>query len=417
MLLGSGDFTESLGTSAGQIQFVGGAGGGFGAYGAARNVNLGGTGATVTWGSGYFIPSAGTFYLSSTSSNATVNFENPINLNSTAQAYIQTADGSAPVDAILSGSISNGGLVLQGNGTLELTGNNTYTGTTLVRGGVLLIGAANALGSGSLILNGGVLMLGAGDFTRSMGTGAGQIAIWNGGGFAAYGANRTVNLGGAGATETWGQNGFLNSGMPLILSSSSANATLNFVNPIQLNGQNVFQVNRGSAPVDANLMGSISSSYYVWGITKTGNGILELSAVNNSYRGPTVVSSGTLLVTGTLTGGGGVNVQPTSDFVYSNTATALADNVTVNGGTYTYNSPAAYAGTLQFQNGTLAGNGNLVHTAVMLQTLDTIAPGYQGTGMLTTGAETWADGGRYLWQMSAAAGTAGMTSGWDMLNI
>lgn len=417
LLLGSGDFTESLGTGAGEIQFIGGAGGGFGAYGATRKVNLGGTGATVTWGSGNFIPSAGTFYLSSTSSNATVNFENSINLNGTAQAYIQTAHGSAPIDAILSGAISNGGLVLQGNGTLELTGNNTYTGTTLVRGGVLLLGSAHALGSGSLILNGGVLMLGAGDLTRSMGTGAGQIALWNGGGFAAYGADRTVNLGGAGATVDWGQNGFLNSGMPLILSSSSANATLNFVNPIQLNRQNVIQVNRGSAAIDANLMGSITGSYYVWGITKTGDGILELSAVNNSYRGPTVVSGGTLLVTGTLTGGGGVEVQSTAGFVYSNTTTSLADNVTVDGGTFTYNSPATYTGVLQLNGGTLAGTGSLADTTVTLVAGDAIAPGYHGTATLTTGSEIWTNGGTYLWNMTEASGAAGSAAGWDLVNI
>jgi hypothetical protein len=56
-------------------------------------------------------------------------------------------------------------------------------------------------------LAGGVIEIGAagganGDFTRSLGTGIGQVNLTAGGGFSAYGGNRTVNLGGVATPAT-----------------------------------------------------------------------------------------------------------------------------------------------------------------------------------------------------------------------
>src|SRR5207248_3493994 len=62
-------------------------------------------------------------------------------------------------------------------------------------------------------LTGGVIEVGAssgsanGDFIRALGTGIGQVAFGTGGGgFAAFGGNRTINLGGAATPSTlsWG---------------------------------------------------------------------------------------------------------------------------------------------------------------------------------------------------------------------
>ena len=51
--------------------------------------------------------------------------------------------------------------------------------------------------------------LAAGDFTRSLGSGPGQVQFTaNGGGFAAVGANRFVNLGGSSAYVDLGQQRF-----------------------------------------------------------------------------------------------------------------------------------------------------------------------------------------------------------------
>ena len=74
-----------------------------------------------------------------------------------------------------------------------------------MQGGLLRIDNAGALGSGNLSLaDGGVLGLGAGDLTtRTVGTGAGQVQWTGSGGFAAFGADRTVRFTDPVTTIAW----------------------------------------------------------------------------------------------------------------------------------------------------------------------------------------------------------------------
>jgi autotransporter-associated beta strand protein len=319
LLLAHDDLTRSLGSGVNQVRFS--TGGGFAAYGADRIVNLGGAGATVTWGSGNFVPTGQTLHLGMDGvSNATVDFVNGINFGGAART-ISAGNGSAAIDARLSGVLSNGGLIKVGAGTLELTGTNTYTGQTQINGGGLLISSAQALGSGNLSFNGGVLVLGAGDFTRSVGTGAGQVQFAGSGGFAAYGADRSVNLGGAGATLTWGSAQFVQAGNALLLGSDSSNAAVNFVNGINLaGGLRTFNVMDGSASVDARLLGGLSNG----GIVKEGAGLLDLAAAN-AYTQATTLNAGVvrlshvnaLSAASSLVFGGGVLELGAGDFVRS----------------------------------------------------------------------------------------------------
>ncbi|MES2308933.1 MAG: autotransporter-associated beta strand repeat-containing protein [Verrucomicrobiota bacterium] len=284
--LGTGDFTRGLGTGNNQVQFN--ASGGFYAYGANRSVNIGGAGANLTWGSGGFI-STGSLILSDTASNATVDFQNGIDLGG-ASRTVDVRDGSVAIDAKLSGNLSNGGVIKTGTGVLQLTGNNTYTGTTQINQGTLLISNAQSLSTGNLNLNGGVLGMGTGDMTRSLGTGINQIQLSAGGGFAAFGADRTVNLGGTGAGVTWGSGNFMNGNSTFYLSTATATNTLNFVNGIDLGGSTrIISVADGAASIDARLSGVLSNG----GIKKIDNGLLELTAAN-TYTGTTAVSGGTL---------------------------------------------------------------------------------------------------------------------------
>ena len=161
-------------------------------------------------------------------------------------------------------------------GTARLTAARNYTeGLIYLFGdGVLEIGAD---------LNGAT----AGDFTRTNGANAGQIQFASGGGFSAYGADRTVNIGGLSATFSWQQDG-----KPLIFSSPSANATLIFQNPINLSTRSrEIRVQNGSADIDARLTGRIYGAACA-GLNKTGTGTLELTGRQEYWGAVSVVGGG-----------------------------------------------------------------------------------------------------------------------------
>jgi len=319
--LAASDFTRELGSGAGQIQFVSAARSGWAAFGADRAVNLGGATAPVTWSTAGF----GQLVLGAPSSNATVDFQNPLVLDGTPIRVLRAYDGSARVDGKISGEISGtGGINKQGDGALSLTAANTYTGNTTVQGGVLRLDHAGALPATNLKLgSGGVVGLGAADFARDLGTGAGQVQIVTigtggnatNGGFSAHGGNRSVVLNG-GAQLTWSSGSFLegSGNRNLILSDDSSDSTLEFQNPIDLGSvTRTVNTRNGAAAIDAKLSGVVSGA---GGLTKAFPGALELSAAN-TYQGATTISSGVLLLTNANSIPGGIAGGNTANVVIS----------------------------------------------------------------------------------------------------
>ena len=166
-------------------------------------------------------------------------------------------------------------------------------------------------GSGRIRIRGdGVLELGAdlngedsGDFTGGLNV-PGGILFYGGGGFSAYGRDRTVNLGGSKEQMIWGTTVyFIKDGKPFVLSSPYADATLIFENPLALSPQSTWarienaareiRVHNGSAAIDARLTGAISSGHVIVGIVKSGDGTLELTGTQD-YRGNVSVIGGGL---------------------------------------------------------------------------------------------------------------------------
>ena len=184
-------------------------------------------------------------------------------------------------------------------GTWVLTNINTYTGETIVNGGLLRIDNAAALGGGNLDLSGGVLGLASGDLTtRTVGTGAGQVQWTGNGGFAAFGAERTVSFGTPGTSINWSDTNFIGAANTLILGHSSADATLHWEQAISFAGSlRTIQVNNGSAAVDARMSGNIGGGTSS-GLNKTGAGTLELTSASNTYAGATNITAGTLRLGG-----------------------------------------------------------------------------------------------------------------------
>ncbi|MEI6647463.1 MAG: autotransporter-associated beta strand repeat-containing protein, partial [bacterium] len=204
-------------------------------------------------------------------------------------------------------------LTKQDSGTWTLSGTNSYTGTTTINGGVLrlendyAVPGGIGLSGGSNVVTfaspGGVLGLGVGDFSRSIGAGTTNVHFNTtaSGGFAAYSADRTVNLGGAGATLTWNATDFVKTGYRLIFGASSSTHTVDFQNPLALGGVlRMIQVDDGAAAVDAILSGALTGTAG-GGLVKVGDGTLALTGTN-TYPGGTTVSNGVLLVNGSITG-------------------------------------------------------------------------------------------------------------------
>jgi len=315
--------TQAFTSVAGGIQFYGDSG--VSAFGGNRVVGFrtSGTGAlqSLTWGANSFLTQADgstdgnfIFKLSSARSDSLVTVENNVALGSLVRT-VEVANGSAAVDADLSGVLSGaGGLTKTGAGTLRLSGANTFTGPATIAAGTLVLGNAAALGS------------------------------------AAYSTDNagTLSFGSLTAASLGSLSG--NSGLALQNADTAAVA-------LTVGG------NGGSTTLSGVLSGPGS-------LTKSGTGAFTLSA-NNTYAGTTTVNAGTLVVgTGTNAGslgagnvilGGGAlqftrsdTVTPSQTISGSGTLRMEGPGTVLSGsGVLVLSNSNSYAGTTSLVRGTL----------------------------------------------------------------
>jgi subtilase-type serine protease len=246
-------------------------------------------------------------------------------LGSADLTLVQESDGS--FSGVISGS---GGLIKQGGGTLALSGNNSYSGTTRVEAGTLRQDSTGGLVSGGAYeLSGGVLDLGGLDL------GMGALA-GTGGQVALSGATLTVNQ----ASDTSfagtlsGSGTFVKDGAGLLdlTGSSSLSGSGEVSGSVEVRG--------GTLAVNGSLLSAIQVQS---GATLGGTGSVGNVLINS---GGTLAPGNSI---GTLNVDGDLIFSPGSVYQVETDAAGNADQVLVSG-------LASLAGTVQVlaENGTYA---------------------------------------------------------------
>jgi fibronectin-binding autotransporter adhesin len=358
-------------------------------------------------------------------------------------------------------------LTKTGNGTLTLSGVNTYGGeTTLSAGTLVLSGGNNRLPANTtLMLTGGTLDLGTTTQTvtrlgsnSSGATGTitgGTLLLANGGSaflesgtyattFANAGASSRLFIGGDffatvilnGTNDgissdhdqvligTTGIAGIVKVGNANALAAATENVQI-YSGTLDLNGQTAvrggsIQLIGGSTASlinsDPSHAASFNQSLQLTGApTLGGEGSLTLGGIvsGGSF---TKVGNGMLTLTGANAYTGGTTIS--FGAVRTSHVSALGTGaVTVSGATSILNlSGTAIANTVTVESGgSVQGSGGV--GAFTIASGGNVSPG-NSPGTLTAGATTFGPGGSYTWQINdASPGGAGATTGWDLLSI
>jgi len=315
--------------------------------------------------------SAGTFRKTGTGTNTVVS----------AASSINTFSGAVVVDA---------GVLVQGVGTANQRRGFTSAASFTVNSGALLIVARDAVNDSAVYnLNGGTMK--KSDGYQTLGPvflNGGTIITGPGSGFPyqAYAFSGDVTVTGTTAS--------------VIVAGSGSNNGIHLTYNQPADGtMRTFRVEdaTGSAAADLTVGANLAESSHLTkraGLIKTGAGTMTLSALNNTYSGATIVSNGTLLVSGGGITGSVVTVVSGASFGAAATNLAKVAGLTLNAGAklvWSYDGAAHQAGRI-------AVAGTLTLPAVA-----TLEVG--GTGFLYSGQT-----------LISAAATAGATdlSGWTL---
>ncbi len=267
---------------------------------------------------------------------------------------ITTADGAAASDLLVSGAVAGSSSVTkEGPGTLTFSTQKTYTGGTVVNGGILdLTGGGGGAGTirGTVTVNNAMLRLSSQDNT-GFNTGADRLAVININAGGVLHINNTNNqtLGNAAINLTGGSiTGIASSNLDFFQGTSSLNslasATTSTVSGTRLSIRQspglTITVADGGAADDLTISSLIvSNGFPAAPLVKAGDGTLVLFN-RNTMTGGTIVNGGILrldsgnaatsvLGTGTVT----INAGATLETAVNSFGWNYQNNLVINGGT------------------------------------------------------------------------------------
>ncbi|HEX3655228.1 MAG TPA: autotransporter-associated beta strand repeat-containing protein, partial [Pirellulales bacterium] len=352
VLESSGVFTRPLGTAAGDVQFT--ATGGFAASSSQLQVAIGGTAdpTTLTWGTSNFLANGAALILGSTSALSEVQILNPLNLGSAGQTINVVSNASTDTSyGTILGAISGGPTDTDGNATgliktsasaagdLILAGPNSYTGNTVVSGGVLTI---YSLGGTSAVTSATTSSLGASGSAVTADS-IGVLQLTSG----------TLDYVGAGET----------SDRPIQLTSTSTSAFVlesngsgpiiltNLTNPSPSNAKNLdlFGYNTDFNTILSNLTDTAADPLTITVNRSSGDDATWVLSGNNTFHGGVALADGTLgLGSNTAAGVGQISVNNAPALFATAPGIAIANNVGLNTSALLY-----VVGSNSFSVGTL----------------------------------------------------------------
>lgn len=219
--------------------------------------------------------------------------------NAAGTLTVSQASGSDTFSGVISGGM---GLTKSGAGTWTLSGNNTYSGGTLLNGGWLVAGHTNAFGTSSitvgsgatlnlsdyrvanLVINNGGSILSTGQLDDVVATNGTTDIGGNNSTVVEVGGSATVNVSGSGVSVATVSGGTLN------INASGAVVT-NF------SGGNIAVSNGLSVALRGGSSAGVISG--AGGVAKQGADTLTLTGAN-TYSGVTTVQAGKLVVNGSI---------------------------------------------------------------------------------------------------------------------
>jgi fibronectin-binding autotransporter adhesin len=309
------------------------------------------------------------------------------------------------------GVISGAGALTQsGAGVMVLGGGNTFTNLLTIGAGTVRLGASGGISAlCPVVIGKSSAILDLNNFNATIGslasTAAGKVTLENG----------SLTAGGNNATTTnsaviSGTGGFTKAGTGLLVLSGANTYT------------NTTTVGGGTLQLSASTRLAVTSPLVV-----SNGAVFNLNSFNQTVASLAGAGSVTL-GSGTLTAGNA------SSPVFSGAISGTGAFTKVGTGTQTFSGTNSYSGATTVSVGNLQVNGSSPNSAVTMASAATLSgngvvgtvavnsgatnsPGGSAPGTMTSGAQTWAAGGNYLWDINNPTGSAGGSSGWDWLNI